>query len=187
MSSGHRHHPTSEHLKRALVYLSEPDIALAMATRPQVIDVYDVPAFGGSSIELLETGGPAYVFIDRSIARKAPRIAGMPYARWLDAIVLHEQFEAVLWWLRNLKYPEAHMFASAAENDFVKDTLRAKPRFYEKDLEPLIAKVENKLIRVPPPDLACFPYRESGEKRDRKMLGQLAELGVVDAQWKQAA
>jgi hypothetical protein len=170
---------------QVLALVQEPDISAELVWPPVIIEDYDVPDFGGSSIN------PALirVFIDRSVARRRPtlRRTGLTFEEWRSAVALHEQFENILHRKRGMHYdpaagPSSHGHASVLEHVFVGLKLQRDPKLYEEDLAEFIVESEAEDIKHPPPDLACFPYYDSPDARDIRILKRLAELGVIDAQ-----
>ncbi len=168
-----------------MALVNESDIAAELIWPPIIIEDYDVPDFGGSSIN----PGLIRVFIDRSVARRRPTLkrTKLTFEEWRSAVALHEQFESILHRQCGMPYdpqsgPSSHGYATALEHLFVRSKLQRDPKLYEQDLAEFIVESEAEDVKYPPPDLACFPYYDSPDARDIKVLKRLSELGVVDAQ-----
>lgn len=93
----------------------------------------------------------------------------IPKAAW-PFIEIHETAEAAIMHLLGIKYQKAHLMATAAEHEAVRQA-GFDPAEYEQSLKAALAAAEHDWKGIPD-DLDMEPYLDSGEHElVRKMLG----------------
>lgn len=185
MTSGAPHRfPSHRQIAELQRFWSDPQI-IAWLSRPhEVISDFDVADLAGYS-----TDG-SRLYVDRHLAKAAPKIDGKSYQIWLPILVGidgrnkhagHEPSEKAAIDMWGYSYPAAHEdVANPNEHEFAK-SLGIDWATENKQLAPWIKRTEVERIEKPPLDLDCRPYYEDPDANDLKVLKRLAELGVVDA------
>ncbi len=176
--SRHRHHSTDHHLALLHHFLSDPKVADAIRQARRVDFDHDVPDTSGYS----KDGKTLYV--DRHLADAHPTIDGMPFEKWIAALVGphgHEPIEKIGMDIWKYRYPAAHEMLAIPSEHSVIELLGGRPDVYEKQLLKYVKSDEVEKIEQPPVDLDCAPYYTDPDHNDLKVLRRLRELGVTDA------
>jgi hypothetical protein len=194
MSVGTHHHRLNKATLAKLNALRNTPSFRRMWARPFKVDV---------TRQIADTAGynvlGTVYYLDKdfyaAVMSEQIKIPGMNPKQIIQAILIHERTEKCLLdadndvndYLGDSEEAGAHEYATLAEHEFVR-SIGVTPRVYEgrrevpgEGLRKIIQYNEHKPLTIPPKDLDCEPHVDEMDSADKRALGEMRKLGVVDA------